>query len=433
MPRSIATLRTDALAIYRAALDGADPAAALTAALGEISPRAPVWIIAVGKAARPTVAAALATLERFPTPLRGGLVISPESTEDDSRLPHVRGDHPLPGSGSRAAASALSAVVAQVAPGDEVWVLLSGGATSLLGAPIEGVSDPDYRAFVETVGAAGLPIAGLNLLRKRFSRWGAGRLAVALAAARVRVFAMSDVPGDDLAAIGSGPCVPDGSSASDVRSLLEQYGLTARLPLTIRRELDQVIAGQRPETPKPDAAAFRRVTSRIIGSNAIALDRAAAHAATLGYRVRRLPEPLVGDAAAAGISLARLLVTTPLDGHPIAWLGGGETTVALGHRPGRGGRCQELALAAARNLTDAGADRSLVLLAGGTDGRDGPTDAAGAIVDPTTWPAIAARGVDPELALRRHDAYPALDAVDGLIRIGLTGTNVMDVIVGLAG
>ncbi|MCC7131184.1 MAG: DUF4147 domain-containing protein, partial [Gemmatimonadales bacterium] len=249
---------------------------------------------------------------------------------------------------------------------------------------------------------------------------------------RVRAFVLSDVPGDHPADIGSGPCEPDPTTASEIRQLLETVRATVDVPEVATRLLDRVIRGDLAETPKPGDPGLERVATRIVASNGTALDGAVERAQALGYRVIRHPGLIIGDAAGAGRALVRDALAANA-GTGTAWIAGGETTVALGGSPGRGGRCQELALAAARELAAAPARRPIVVLAGGTDGRDGPTDAAGAVVDPTTWATIADRGIDPERALAGHDAYPALAAAGALLRQGLTGTNVMDVMVALVG
>jgi hydroxypyruvate reductase len=287
---------------------------------------------------------------------------------------------------------------------------------------------------------SGLDIAAMNQVRKRFSRWGGGKLARALAPATVRVFVVSDVIGDDLAAIGSGPCVPDPTTASQLRQLLESAALWDRIPSPARKLLQAAEEGRVMETPKPGDHAFARVSLEVIASNRLALESAARHAAAVGLVPVVVAEPLAGEAAAAGASLAAFLLencgrfSIPQHAEPtqtrLCFIWGGETTVSLGSdAPGLGGRCQELSLAAARVL--AGASSSMALLAAGTDGRDGPTDAAGAVVDGTTWPAIVSAGRDPERDLRAHDAYRSLDAVGALLRPGLTGTNVMDIVIGV--
>lgn len=430
------------LELYAAATRAVDPMPALAARLARLErgTKRPPWLLALGKAAVPMAREAVDTLARAGIEPAGGLAVPPAAHP----TPHpgisvVPGDHPEPGAGSLAAAEALARIAGTIGPEDEVWVLLSGGASSLLAAPIEGVSPDELRALYALLLGSGLDITAMNRIRKRFSRWGGGRLARALAPARVRVFVVSDVIGDDLASIGSGPCVPDPATAAEVRGLLENAGLWERVPGGVRRALLAAESGETAETPKPGDQAFARVTHDLIASNRLAVDAAAARAAALGLAPDVAHTPLAGEAARAGERIAATLLQHCGPGEIAqhsarapqrCFIWGGETTVTMGDmRPGIGGRCQELALAAARVL--AGAPRQVALLAAGTDGRDGPTDAAGAVVDGATWSAIARAGRDPARDLAAHDAYPALDAAGALIRTGLTGTNVMDVVIGV--
>jgi hydroxypyruvate reductase len=197
-------------------------------------------------------------------------------------------------------------------------------------------------------------------------------------------------------------------------------------------------SGKTPETPKPGDQAFARVTLELVASNRLALEAAAKRAAELGLAPRVVETPLAGEASTAGASVAASLLNNcvrlsiPQPSRPTCLIWGGETTVTLGEHPtGLGGRSQELALAAARRLE--GASNGIALLAAGTDGRDGPTDAAGAVVDGRTWSGIKTRGRDPAHDLAAHDAYPALDSVEALLRPGPTGTNVMDIVIGVCG
>ena len=372
-------------------------------------------------------AAAMAVLREHGLEPAGGLIVPPQvDASPHHALAVVAGDHPEPGPGSLAAADALAQAVARIRADDEVWVLLSGGTTSLIGAPEVGLSSRDLTALYALLLGSGLDIAAMNRIRKRFSRWGGGKLARALAPATVRVFIVSDVIGDDLAAIGSGPCVPDPTTASEVHHLLETAALWDRIPAS--------------ETPKPGDRAFARVSLDVIASNRLALEAAARHAAVMGMTPTVAAEPLAGEAAAAGASLAAFLlehcgrsdIPQRLEPPPLrrCFIWGGETTVSFGtDTPGLGGRCQELSLAAVRTLD--GARPTMALLAAGTDGRDGPTDAAGAIVDGTTWRTAASAGRNPERDLGAHDAYRSLEAAGALLRPGLTGTNVMDVVIGV--
>jgi len=427
--------------LYGAAVAAAGPGSALERALAGLSdaPPRPVWLFALGKAAQAMAVAAVDALRRENRAPAGGLIVPPS----DGTLPHpglelAVGDHPEPGPRSFAAAQALARIVAQVRAEDEAWVLLSGGATSLLGAPIEGVTQEQLTTLYSLLLGSGLDISAMNRIRKRFSRWGAGRLAAALAPACVRVFVVSDVIGDDLASIASGPCVPDSSTARDIRTALQEAGLWDRIPASLRERVSATEEGRVPETPKPGDPAFAQVETRLIASNRLALEAAAARATELGLSPRLMQPVLSGEAAVAGRNIASTVLSyrrgsgPQPSASPICLIWGGETTVRLGPRGGGlGGRSQELALAAAEVLAGAAPATAPAILAGGTDGRDGPTDAAGAVVDRSTWDAIRRLGRDPARDLAAHDAYPALDAVGALLRPGLTGTNVMDVVFGL--
>ncbi len=430
------------LDLYRAATDAAAPGPALAARLREVELERdrPIWILALGKAALPMATTAVEVLGSRGHAPEGGLIVAPsEGRSPHPRLDLAQGDHPEPGPGSLAAAEAVGAAAGRVGPTDEVWVLLSGGTTSLIGAPEPGISPAELRAIYALLLGSGLDIAAMNRIRKRFSRWGGGKLARALAPARVRVYLVSDVIGDDLASIGSGPCVPDPTAAIDVRALLEGVALWSRIPESARQLVTSTVSGKTAETPKPGDHAFARVTLELVASNRLALEAAAKRAAELGLAPRVVETPLAGEASTAGASVAaslvnncvRLSISQP-SLSPTCLIWGGETTVTLGENPtGLGGRSQELALAAARELD--GAANGIALLAAGTDGRDGPTDAAGAVVDGRTWNGITTRGRDPAHDLAAHDAYPALDSVGALLKPGLTGTNVMDIVIGICG
>jgi glycerate 2-kinase len=429
--------------LYRVATEAVNPAPALAARLRALSiPTArPPWILALGKAATSMAQAAVEVLREHGAEPAGGLVVAPRvDSPPHPKISVVAGDHPEPGAGSLAAAEALARTAERIGGEDEVWLLLSGGTTSLIGAPENGLSPADLTALYSLLLGSGLDIAAMNRVRKRFSRWGGGKLARALAPARVRVYVVSDVIGDDLASIGSGPCVPDPTSAAEVRLLLATSALWERVPAAARELVAAAEAGRMAETPKPGDRAFARVSLELVASNRLALEAAARHATAVGLVPQVATEPLAGEAAAAGASLAAFLLQhcgalgfpqpdrAPSLRRCFIW--GGETTVTLGSEPsGLGGRCQELALAAARALE--GAAPGVALLAAGTDGRDGPTDAAGAIVDGLTWSVARAAGRNPERDLRAHDAYRSLDAAGALLRPGLTGTNVMDLVIGL--
>jgi hydroxypyruvate reductase len=425
--------------LYRVAVAAVNPDPAVASALagdgatGSAKGSA-LWMLALGKAAVPMARGAARAARDAGLPIAGGVIVSSAvEPTPDAALPIVAGDHPEPGAASLAASDLLGLVVDRIRPGDHVWVLLSGGATSLIGAPLPGIEQADLRQLYSLLLGSGLDITAMNRIRKRFTRWGGGKLAQALADAHVRQYVVSDVIGDDLPSIASGPCVGDPTTAAEIRRHLEHGGLWERLPIALRAFIDDVMAGQKAEMPKPGEAAIESVRTRVVSSNRLALEAAAAEAARLGLVPEVVPSPLAGEARTAGTSVAATLrnysqsrSTQGAARRCVIW--GGETTVTLGDSPGLGGRSQELALSAAMELEGA---EGISLLSAGTDGRDGPTDAAGAFVDGTTWAHVRYSGRDPAADLGRHDAYPALNAARALFRPGLTGTNVMDLVIGL--
>lgn len=429
--------------LYWAAVRAVAPGPALTAALERISKdmgHRRVWIIAIGKAANPMAIAAVDFLAKHGLEPAGGVIVAPRVLPaPHPRLEFLAGDHPLPGARSIAAADAVGRIARQVKPEEEVWVLLSGGASSLMAAPDGALKPEEMMQLFALLLGSGLDIATMNLIRKRFTRWGAGRLSSALRNAHTRNFIISDVIGDDLAAIGSGPCSPDPSTATEIRMLLQSAKLWDRIPATFRQHVTSMEHDPSRETPKPGDDIFANVERKIVASNRVALEAAAARARELGYEPRILGTALAGEAAHVGTQLATTLISycgsgsSPLTNRPVqnCLLWGGETTVTMGEATGAGGRCQELALAAARELAMAKSARGATLLACGTDGRDGPTDAAGAIVDKETWRAIQKSGRNPDADLAAHDSHPSLDAAGALLRTDLTATNVMDVVIGI--
>lgn len=364
----------------------------------------------------------------------GGVVVA-HTQGGDARhgLEVALGDHPVPQRGSLAAADRIGAAASGVPPGDDAIVLMSGGATSLMAGPVPDVAFEEVQALFTRLLASGAGIELMNAIRKRVLRWGAGRLAVALQARRVHCLIASDVVGNDPAFIASGPCVPDPLTASELISRLDAAGLVAALPPGIRSHIADVAAGRATETPKASHPRFTTTSSSVILDRHTAVRGAVASLAGAGVAALVQEAPLVGEAAAVGEQVARRVLDARAGtSRPACLVSSGEPTVRLGADHGVGGRCQELALAAAGVLRHAGAAAAgITILAAGTDGRDGPTDAAGAIVDAGTWDAIARAGVDPSLALARHDAHTALAAAGALFRTGPTGTNVNDLVLAL--
>jgi glycerate 2-kinase len=422
--------------LYSAAIAGANIESLTANAVASVplERRHRVWVFSFGKAARAMANAAVSTLHRALAEVAGGIIVAPDETDAPSgTVSVVAGDHPIPGRRSFSAAARIGQTLTQKR-GDLGIVLLSGGASSLMAAPLRGMSESDLSQLYELLLASGLDIHQMNAIRKRFSYWAAGRMALTLAPARTYCFAVSDVTGDDLATIGSGPCVPDPTRIQQVIELLQGSQLFGKISPSIRQYLLEAARGSIAETPKATHPAFAHVNARVVANNSGALNGAAAAARRVGFQTVVNDQSLVGDAAAAGARVVESLLalrdraergTT----HCVIW--GGETTVALRGPAPAGGRCQELALAASKHLTDAGERaQGISLLAAGTDGRDGSTDAAGAIVDSSTWTAIAAAR-DAAAALKNHESYTALKSANALFSPGVTGTNVMDITIGL--
>jgi hydroxypyruvate reductase len=353
-----------------------------------------------------------------------GLVTTLDESPSLAPLTTVKTEHPVAGAGSLAAGR-RAVELAESAPARGcIVVLISGGASSMLSLPLPGLTVEDKaRASLELM-RAGADISALNAVRKHLSAIKGGRMA-AVASGPMLALVISDVVGDDVSIIGSGPTVPDPTTFVDALRIVDRYAVADRLPRSVFAVLEQGARGLIPETPKSGSAVFQSVTTCLIGSVSDGIDGAAREARRLGYSVARLTDPVVGSAADAG---ARLVTTIRpmLAGlrRPACLLSGGETTVTVrGH--GRGGRNQELALGAAQSIRDLG---QAILASVGTDGIDGPTDAAGARVDRTTLERAASLGLaDPSHWLDRNDSYAYFEALGDLIVTGPTGTNVGDV------
>ncbi len=383
--------------LFHIGVSRADPAKAVAAALQDAA--RPDLILALGKAA---IAMGRAALACFPdTP---AIVVT--NLENAADLPGARvivGGHPVPDQGSLEGGRALLEAAQALGTGQRCLALISGGGSALAVAPSKGVSLDDMADLSRKLLGAGLDIRAMNLVRQNLSRLKGGGLARAAQPAIVETLILSDVVGDDPAAIASGPTVPPQGDAAHAREVLEAAGLWSDLPHSIRAALQGPPAGPVPSGPL-----------RIIGSNRISA-KAMADAAP---EAKLDPIPLEGDVAEAA---ARVADTARLGAGLFLW--GGETTVIL-KGDGRGGRNQELALRVALALDALKAPWAF--LSGGTDGRDGPTDAAGALVDSGTLGRIAAAGIDVRAMLARNNSYPALEAAGDLLITGGTGTNVAD-------
>jgi hydroxypyruvate reductase len=335
------------------------------------------------------------------------------------RIRLTEAGHPVPDARGEAAALEIVGRVRAAGPGALVLFLVSGGGSALTPAPAPPVTLAEKQETTRLLLAAGATINELNAVRKHLSLLKGGQLARAAAPASVVSLILSDVVGDPLDVIASGPTAPDRSTFAEALAVLERKGVAARVPAAVRERLAAGAAGRIEETPKPGDRLFEHVRNIVIGNNALVVDAAAAEARRLGYRAELLTRSLQGEAR----DVARDLVARGRALPPRTCLiAGGETTVTV-RGNGRGGRCQELALAAALELTDA----ELVVLAAGTDGTDGPTDAAGGVADGGTVARGERAGRSARTALDDNDAYGFLSLTGDLVVSGPTNTNLLDI------
>jgi glycerate-2-kinase len=359
-----------------------------------------------------------------------GIVIQPRGSgsariERIESLEVLGGSHPVPDGASFAATARLLTALRDRRPQDLVLLLLSGGASALLARPARGLRSIDKLRLGRLLLRSGLDIERMNAVRKHVSAVkGCGLLRIARPRTVVTL-AISDVVGDARATIGSGPAVADPSTFADAWDALRRQGLLAAAPPRVRQRLERGAAGGHQETVKPGDALLAHAHGSVIGSNQTAIVAAARHARRQGYEVAVLDGPLVGEAAKSARAFARRLPRNP--SRPTCVIAGGETTVRVSAPGGRGGRSQELALAAARPL----ARTAWTLLAAGTDGIDGNTPAAGAFVDGGTWSAAGRSAI--QRTLEAHDAYSLLARLGDLFVTGPTGTNVMDLVIAVGG
>lgn len=392
---------------FRAGIAAAAPDLALSAALDARpveNTKGRRIVLAVGKAAMPMARLAVERLRPFDNLV---IVTNPENAEPVDGAELFAASHPVPDETGLKAGERVIELLEPLGAEDQVIVLLSGGASALLPAPKPGISLAEKIAVSDLLLSSGLDITAMNLVRQAISQLkGGGLLAIAQPAA-VRSFILSDVLGDDLRVIGSGPSVGPVGTRSEAVDCLKNVGAWEKLPASVRTVLAE--ASSPASLPEPDAT--------LIGSNSQSLE---AMASEIGAAISQAP--LVGDVEHA----ARRVVEEATKAGPGACLAfGGETTVALKGK-GRGGRNQELALRVARQAKRQGLAGNWTFLSGGTDGRDGPTDAAGAVVDQDTLARLEQAGIDIEAVLDANDSYPALAAVDALLITGGTGTNVAD-------
>jgi len=441
---NVKRLRQDVEAIFRAGLDAVDSKNAvkrslkrenndLTAANSsyDLSAFENVYVVGAGKA---SAAMAQAVEEILGERVRAGIV----NVKYGHSLPLDiiglnEGGHPMPDEAGLEGTKQIVELVTKAGQRDLVLCLISGGGSALLPYPAEGISLDEKRRLTQILLEIGATIHEINILRKHVSCIKGGQLARLAYPSTLVTLIISDVVGDDLDSIASGPTVPDRSTYADCLRILRKYSLENKIPESIRHHYEKGARGQIPETPKKGDPVFRKTKNVIVASNSLALEGAAHKADELGYNSLVLSASIEGEAkevALDHVAVAKkiLQTETPVP-NPACVISGGETTVTIRGK-GKGGRNQEFVLAAAIAIDGL---ENVVVLSGGTDGTDGPTDAAGAFADGSTLCRAKNRGFDAETYLLNNDSYTFFNILNDLFITGPTFTNVMDLRLVLVG
>lgn len=407
---------------YRSAIDAVDPKKALAKAIKNLGnefqpPLGKLMVVAIGKASIPM---AQAFLELVKADFSYFIVVHPTSMvwwDAPSFVELIPAEHPLPSEGSLKGGKRLIEITNALSPHDTLILLISGGASSLVCAPCEGIPFEDKLDTVKLLLKRKIDIKALNCVRKHLSAIKGGRLVERTSCRKIITFIISDVVGDDISVIASGVSAPDPSTYQEAYEICAKVGVRQ----SVLAFLERGMKGEYPETPKPGSPVFEKVQNFIIASNKLALEKAVLTAFALGYRSMVLTDSLTGEARTVGRKLAWLLKAMKA-GSFIAL--GGETVVNV-VGSGKGGRCQELALSAGIELdkTD-----NVLLWATGSDGIDGVTDSAGAWVDGLTMEKARKLGIATHRCLADNNSNFFFDQVNELIKTGPTGTNVMDLI-----
>jgi glycerate 2-kinase len=418
-----AKLRRQALAIFKAALRAANPAEGVAEQLvrEDFGSYRHIYVVGAGKAGAAMARAAERVLGRRIT--RGLLNVKYGHIAPLRRIELNECGHPVPDQRGAEGARRIAEIAAGAGPDDLVLCLISGGASALLPLPADPITLDEKQEVTKLLLASGASIHEINAVRKHISQIKGGQLARLAYPAQVLSLLLSDVIGDDLDVIGSGPTAPDASTFALARAILEKYGIFDRVPAAVRERIEGGERGQIPETPKQGDPVFAHVRNVVTGSNRRAVDAAAARARELGFRTLVLSTFVEGETreiARMHAAIAKEIVHAgrPLK-PPACVITGGETTVTL-RGDGLGGRNQEFVLSAAMDIAGL---PNVVVFSAGTDGSDGPTDAAGAVADGRT---LARNPRAPEF-LARNDSYRFFESLGDLIVTGPTNTNVMDV------
>jgi glycerate-2-kinase len=384
-----------------------------------------VYVIGGGKASGSMAEALEQVLGKY---IKSGFVNVPSGSKHKTDIIELHeASHPIPDEAGVKGTRRMLEIAEQAKEGDLIVCLISGGGSSLMPLPRGGISIANKREITNALLKCGATINEINTVRKHISDFKGGWLAKKAYPATILNLILSDVVGDPLDFIASGPTVPDSTSFGDAVKVLEKYGLWTKAPASIRKVLSDGKKGIIPETPKADDEAFKKVFNVVVGNNRLASLTAQEHLKSEGLNTLLLTATLEGEARHVGIMLASIAREISISGNPVpkpaGIIAGGETTVTVTGK-GRGGRNQEIALAAARNLKGM---NGVVIASLSTDGVDGPTDAAGAVVDGKTLDRAAEMGLTPEKYLAENDSYHFFSKLGDLIFTGPTGTNVNDI------
>ncbi|MGY6275559.1 glycerate kinase type-2 family protein [Methylomonas sp. MgM2] len=437
MSQATQPLREQCLSLFREGIAAADPAAAVKSHLqiedgrlvigGAPKDWKKIHILSFGKAACAMAKAARQIVPNNRLSEPGIVVTTYENLVSVEGFEVMGAGHPLPDANGLSAAQKIAAKLQQAGEGELVLALISGGGSALLPYPADGVSLDDKIAATRLLLGCGADIKQINCVRKHLSQIKGGGLARLAAPAELHALILSDVLGDDLSTIASGPTVADETTFADAIEVFKNKNVWDRLPASVQHYLRQGAEGLKAETPKPGDPLFDAVSNALIGSNSLSVDAVLNAAFQHRYRTEVYSRHLSGEARRVAERL--LLYGKSLFNQGVqqnvAVIAGGETTVTL-VGSGRGGRNQEMALAFALAADRNPLPYRWTFLSGGTDGRDGPTDAAGGLVDHQTLGKIRAAGIDPQTALDNNDSYTALKAANDLVITGATGTNVAD-------
>jgi glycerate 2-kinase len=436
-------LEKDAFTILNAAIDAVRPSLLIRNQIGverntlrikeeqiDLSHYENIYIVGAGKASAFMARSLEAILGDRVT--AGAVVVKYAHGAPCQKTKILEGGHPIIDENSLASTEQILNLVQKAGERDLVFCLISGGGSALLEKLPAGISLPDLQNTFKALLECGAAIEDINTVRRHLSLVKGGQLARAIAPATCITLIISDVIGDPVESIASGPTAPDTTTFSNTWQVIEKYQLANALPEAIKQQLQKGIEGENPETLKPGDPIFNRTRNIVLGNSFLSLKTAEQTARGLGYHTLILSSQIQGEAREIARAIAGMISEIIASEHPLprpaCLLMGGETTVTI-RGDGKGGRNQELVLSALLSLKNV--SEPYILVSCGTDGTDGPTDAAGGMISRDTWEKTRKLNLNPQEFLGRNDAYHFLEKVDGLIKTGPTGTNVMDIIFAL--